>query len=89
MWMPYAVVAGAIAGFITGRFLRAGGQGAAMDVIGGLIGGWLGGGIVHLLGTAPGAGVVSSAGVALLGGFVLTVLLRVRGRLAGFHTPQD
>ncbi|MGH9486413.1 MAG: hypothetical protein ACRD04_02330 [Terriglobales bacterium] len=87
MWMVYAVIAGAIAGVITGIFLRAGGgQSAAMDVIGGLIGGWLGGWIMHTLGTAPGAGAVSSTWVALLGGFVLTVLLRTRGGVA-HHQP--
>lgn len=78
------IIAGAIAGWVTARFMRAGGQGPAMEIVSGIIGGLLGGLIMRALGTAPGAGIVSSTWVALLGGFVLTVLLRVRGRIAAF-----
>ncbi len=78
------ILAGAIAGWVTARVMRAGGQRPGMEIVSGIIGGLLGGLIMRSLGTAPGAGIVSSTWVALLGGFVLTVLLRVRGRIAGF-----
>ncbi|MGH9413831.1 MAG: hypothetical protein ACRD0Y_08830 [Terriglobales bacterium] len=78
------IIAGAVAGWVTARFMRAGGQPPAMEFVSGIIGGVLGGLVMRFLGTAPGAGMVPSTWVALLGGFVLTLLLRVRGRIAGF-----
>ncbi|MGH9468466.1 MAG: hypothetical protein ACRD1Y_14020 [Terriglobales bacterium] len=78
------IIAGAIVGFITARFMRVGtGMWLGIAIIRGILGGLLGGWIMHAFGTAAGGGAVSSTWVALLGGFVLTVLLGVRDRIGG------
>lgn len=78
------IIAGIVAGWVTARLMKGGGQRARMELVSGMIGGLLGGWIMRSFGTAPGAGMVSSTWIALLGGFVLTVLLRVRGRIPAF-----
>lgn len=69
------LVVGLIAGFLAGSVMRGGGYGVVGDIIVGIIGAFIGGFLMSLLGIG-GAGVIWSIIVAFIGACVLIAILR-------------
>ena len=72
MWVLVGLLAGWLAGFV----MKRGGYGLRWDIILGLGGSLVGGGIVWALGASPEAGMVAVAVVAFAGAAILIVLQR-------------
>ena len=72
------IIAGLIAGFITGKLMRGEGYGVFMDIIVGIIGALIGGFLfTHLLGASAQGGLLYTVFVAVIGAVILTALLRL------------
>jgi uncharacterized membrane protein YeaQ/YmgE (transglycosylase-associated protein family) len=72
LWVLVGLLAGWLAGFVKER----GGYGLRGDILLGLVGSLVGGGIVWALGVSPEAAMVAVAGVAFVGAAILIVLQR-------------
>jgi uncharacterized membrane protein YeaQ/YmgE (transglycosylase-associated protein family) len=72
LWVLVGLLAGWLAGFVVER----GGYGLRGDILLGLVGSLVGGGIVWALGVSPEAAMVAVAGVAFVGAAILIVLQR-------------
>ena len=70
------VLVGLLAGWLAGVVIKRGGYGLRGDIILGLIGSLVGGGIIWALGISPEAGMVAVAGVAFVGAAIVIVLQR-------------
>jgi len=75
------LIAGIIAGWLTGVIMKGGGYGLIGDLIVGLIGGLIGGFLAGLFGVAP-TNWLGQILVAVLGGVVLVAILRMFNRTA-------
>ena len=72
------IIAGLIAGFLTGKIMRGNGYGFFMDIIVGVIGALIGGFLMtHLFGTSAQGGLIYTVFVAVIGAVLLTFLLRL------------
>jgi uncharacterized membrane protein YeaQ/YmgE (transglycosylase-associated protein family) len=70
------LVVGLIAGFLASAVMRGGGYGVVGDIIVGIIGAFIGGFLMSLLGIG-GSGVIWSIIVAFIGACVLIAILRL------------
>jgi uncharacterized membrane protein YeaQ/YmgE (transglycosylase-associated protein family) len=70
------VLVGLLAGWLAGVLLKHGGYGMGEDLLLGLVGSLVGGGVVWALGASPEAGIVAAAGVAFVGAAIVIVLQR-------------
>ena len=61
------ILAGLLAGLLAGTVTKRGGHGLRWDIILGLVGGLVGGGIFRAVGTSPDAGMVAMVLVAFAG----------------------
>jgi uncharacterized membrane protein YeaQ/YmgE (transglycosylase-associated protein family) len=74
--MIYAVIAGLIAGWATGKLMKGSGYGVLVDIILGIVGGILGSWILGLLGFATSGGLIANILVAILGAVILVIIVR-------------
>ena len=77
LWLLWVVIVGLIAGWAAGKIMGGGGYGTIMDIVLGILGGIVGGFIVHLLGIYPSGGPISSIVVAILGAVLLIWISRM------------
>ena len=78
------VVAGAVAGWLAGRFMRGRGFGLLGDIIVGVIGAFIGGWGLRAIGAELEGGIVGSLIVAFAGAVLLLFVVRLfTGRRAG------
>ena len=70
------VLVGLLAGWLAEVVMKQGGYGKREDLLLGLVGSLVGGGIVWALGASPEAGMVAAAGVAFVGAAIVIVLQR-------------
>ena len=70
------VVVGLIAGWASGKIMKGGGYGVIADILLGIVGGFVGGWVVGLLGIG-GGGLIWSILVAILGAVVLIWITRL------------
>jgi uncharacterized membrane protein YeaQ/YmgE (transglycosylase-associated protein family) len=80
MWLLWIIVVGLIAGWATGKIMRGSGYGALKDIAIGIIGGVIGGGILHLFGFYTTGGLIPSILVAILGAVILVAFVRMLKR---------
>ncbi len=71
------VVVGLIAGWLAGQVMQGGGYGVVVDIILGLVGAVLGGGVFGLVGIWPGGGMIGSIIVAFVGAVILVGITRL------------
>ncbi len=72
------IIAGCIAGWLTGKIMSGSGYGFIMDMVVGLVGALVGGFLMtHILGAAASGGLIYTVVVAVVGAVILTVLLRL------------
>jgi len=72
------LIAGCIAGWLTGKIMSGEGYGVFMDIIVGIVGAFVGGFLMtHVFGGTGQGGLIYSVVVATIGAIVLTVLLRL------------
>lgn len=70
-WFAYLVI-GAIAGWVAGKIVKGGGSGILMNILVGVVGGFIGGGLLHWLGVDVGGGRLwFTFFVAVLGSVIL------------------
>jgi uncharacterized membrane protein YeaQ/YmgE (transglycosylase-associated protein family) len=74
------IISGIIAGWLTGLIMRGRGYGLVRDFLLGLIGGLVGGWLAHLAGFRP-ASWLGEVVVAVIGGVVLVVVVRLARRV--------
>ena len=79
--MLYALIVGLVAGWLAGQVMKGGGYGIVVDILLGLVGGIIGGGLFGALGIFPGGGVFGSIAVAFVGAVVLVALTRALKRV--------
>ena len=70
------IIVGLIAGWATGRIMKGSGYGPLMDIVLGIIGGVVGGGIMGMLGFG-GGGLIWSIIVAIIGAIILVWVVRL------------
>lgn len=70
------IVVGLIAGWAAGKIMKGGGYGVVADILLGVVGGFIGGWVVGLLGIA-GGGLIWSILVAIFGAVILIWITRV------------
>ena len=72
------IIAGLIAGWLTGKLMKGDGYGPFMDIIIGIIGALVGGFLMsHLFGASAQGGLIYTVIVAVIGAVILTVILRL------------
>jgi uncharacterized membrane protein YeaQ/YmgE (transglycosylase-associated protein family) len=76
MGIIYSLVIGGIAGFLAGKIMRGRGYGILMDIVLGIVGGWLGGFVFGLLGLAS-FGLLGSLITSTIGAVLLIFLIRL------------
>lgn len=82
MYVLMWVVGGIVAGWLTGLVMKGRGYGLIGDLVLGLLGGVIGGGLFRGMGlTDPSAGWLQHIGVAVVGGIVLVAVVRLLRRL--------
>jgi len=78
--MLFSILVGLIAGWLAGQVMKGGGYGPLVDIVLGLVGGIIGGGVFNLLGVWPGGGLIGSIIVSFVGAVILIWLTRVLKR---------
>jgi uncharacterized membrane protein YeaQ/YmgE (transglycosylase-associated protein family) len=73
----YLLLVGLVAGWATGKIMKGSGYGVLMDIVLGIIGAIVGGGIMRLLGFYSTGGLVPNILVAILGAVVVVALARM------------
>ena len=76
MGIIWWLIVGLIAGWLTGKIMGGGGQGALMDIIVGLVGALVGGFLMQMVGFAGQGGMIYTILVATLGAVLLTWIYR-------------
>ena len=71
------LIVGAVAGYLAGLVVKGGGFGLLGDIVVGIIGAFVGGWLLPLLGIHLGVGIVSIIASATLGAVVLLLVLRL------------
>ena len=71
------IVVGLIAGWLAGRVMKGGGYGILVDIILGILGGFVGGAIFGFLGIWHGGGMIGSIIVAFVGAVILVWITRL------------
>ena len=73
----YWLVVGLIAGWLAGKVMKGGGYGILMDIVLGIAGAIVGGGIIRFLGFYTSGGLIPAILVAILGAVALVALVRM------------
>ncbi len=76
MWLIWVIVVGLIAGWATGKIMKGSGYGPLMNMALGIVGGIVGGWILHALGFYTTGGFIPSVLVAIFGAVILVALAR-------------
>jgi uncharacterized membrane protein YeaQ/YmgE (transglycosylase-associated protein family) len=76
-WLIWVIIVGLIAGWATGKLMKASGYGPLMDIVLGIVGGVVGGWIMSMLGFYTSGGLIPRILVAILGAVVLVSLVRI------------
>lgn len=77
------IVVGLVAGLLVGLIMKGSGYGPLGDIVVGVLGGLLGGGLVQALGIPFGEGLLGAVLVATFGAVVLLMALRLIKRFWG------
>jgi uncharacterized membrane protein YeaQ/YmgE (transglycosylase-associated protein family) len=77
MGLIWALIIGAIAGWLAGKLVEGGGFGLVGNIAVGIVGGVIGSFLLGWLGIAPGGGAVGSIIGATIGAVVLLMLIRL------------
>ncbi len=77
MTLIWALIIGAIAGWLAGKLVEGGGFGLVGNIVVGIAGGLIGSLLLGWLGIAPGGGTVGSIIGATIGAVVLLMLMRL------------
>jgi uncharacterized membrane protein YeaQ/YmgE (transglycosylase-associated protein family) len=75
--MIYWIIVGLIAGWLAGKVMKGGGYGIVVDIVLGVLGGFVGGWVFDALGIWPGGGLIGSIFVAFVGAVILVAITRV------------
>lgn len=75
-YLLWWIIVGLIAGWATGKIMKGGGYGTAMDIVVGIAGALIGGFVMRFLGGSGQGGMIYTILVAILGGVILTWLIR-------------
>jgi len=75
-YLLWWIIVGLIAGWATGKIMKGGGYGTLMDIVIGIVGALIGGFLMRLLGGSGQGGMIYTILVAILGGVILTWLIR-------------
>jgi len=76
MYLLWWIIVGLIAGWATGKIMKGGGYGVGMDIEIGMVGAIIGGFIMRLAGFSSEGGLIYTILVAILGGVILTWIIR-------------
>lgn len=68
--MIWTIIVGILAGFVASKLFKDEGSGCLIDLLLGLVGGWLGGNVLSWLGITWG-GVIGQIGTAIVGAVLL------------------
>lgn len=77
MGFIYWILAGLIAGWLTGKIMKGSGYGFFVDIILGIAGAFVGGFIARHLGLDPAGGFIYSTLIAIGGAVILVALVRL------------
>ena len=80
MWLLWVIVVGLISGWAAGKIMKGSGYGPLMDIVIGILGGVVGGWLLHLFGFYTTGGLIPSILVAIFGAVVLVALARMLKR---------
>jgi len=72
----YWIIVGLIAGWLAGKVMKGGGYGPLMDIVLGMLGGILGGGLFGMLGISAEGGLIGGIFVAFVGAVILVWITR-------------
>ena len=75
-YLLWWVIVGLIAGWATGKIMKGGGYGTLMDIVIGIAGALIGGFVMRMLGGSGQGGMIYTILVAILGGVILTWIVR-------------
>lgn len=70
----YAILIGALAGWLAGKIMKGGGFGALINIILGIVGGAVGNWLFGTLGVGIGSGVVSDIVTGVIGAIVVLLI---------------
>jgi uncharacterized membrane protein YeaQ/YmgE (transglycosylase-associated protein family) len=73
----YIILVGLVAGWATGKIMKGSGYGILMDIVLGIAGAIVGGGIIRFFGFYTSGGLMPAILVAILGAVVLVALVRM------------
>ncbi len=76
MYIIWWIIVGLIAGWATGKIMKGSGYGVLMDIGLGILGAFVGGGIMSFLGFSSSGGLIPTILVSILGAVVLVVVVR-------------
>ncbi len=77
MGILYWILAGLIAGWLTGKIMKGSGYGFFVDILLGIAGGFVGGWIARHVGLDPAGGFIYSTLIAIGGAVVLVAIVRL------------
>ncbi len=77
MGILYWILAGLIAGWLTGKIMKGSGYGFFVDILLGIAGGFVGGWIARHLGLDPAGGFIYSTLIAIGGAVILVAIVRL------------
>ena len=76
MWLIWVIIIGMLAGWAAGKIMTGSGYGPLMNMVLGIVGGIVGGWILHALGFYTRGGFLPSVLVAIFGAVILVALAR-------------
>ena len=77
MGIIYWILAGLIAGWLTGKIMKGSGYGFFVDILLGIAGGFVGGWLARHLGLDPAGGFIYSTLIAIGGAVILVAIVRL------------
>ncbi|MFZ0336516.1 MAG: GlsB/YeaQ/YmgE family stress response membrane protein [Terracidiphilus sp.] len=77
MGIIYWILAGLIAGWLTGKIMKGSGYGFFVDILLGVAGGFVGGWLARHLGLDPAGGFIYSTLIAIGGAVILVAIVRL------------
>src|ERR1700722_12493676 len=75
--LTLTLAVGLTAGWLAGQIVRGTGYGIINDLIIGVVGSFIGGGLLPLIGVPPGAGIIAAVIDATIGAVLLLLVLRL------------
>jgi uncharacterized membrane protein YeaQ/YmgE (transglycosylase-associated protein family) len=73
----WALIIGAVAGWLAGLLVKGGGFGLLVDILVGIVGAVIGGWLFSVLGVSLGGGLIGSLLTAVIGAVVLLFVIRL------------